>query len=114
MLLDSAKDKHVQIDLNKNNTKIDFNNPNRITQDFASIPIDNLSNIKNIQITEDTLSGNSSNNSFDNITDILSKSDSLREKLMKQILDIYKTNPEKLYNDLGPSDFSKVRKFINL
>ena len=51
---------------------------------------------------------NNSNNSNENIPDILNVSDSLRNKLFKQILDIYKTNPDKLLNDLGPTDFAKV------
>jgi len=45
---------------------------------------------------------------IDNISDILNDNDSLKEKLLKQIVDIYKNNPDKLLNDLGPTDFAKV------
>ncbi len=47
---------------------------------------------------------------IDNISDILNDNNSLREKLLKQIVDIYKNNPDKLLNDLGPTDFAKVNK----
>ena len=46
---------------------------------------------------------------IDNISDILNDNESLREKLLKQIVDIYKSNPDKLLNDLGPTDFAKVK-----
>jgi hypothetical protein len=48
------------------------------------------------------------NNSFESLTDVLNKSHTLRDKLMNQISEIYKTNPEKLYNDLGPHEFNAV------
>lgn len=49
---------------------------------------------------------------IDNISDILNGNNSLREKLLKQIVEIYKNNPDKLMNDLGPTDFAKVNFFL--
>jgi len=74
---------------------------NEIDQERALQNKDNTSRLSNTNIP------------IENISDILNDNDTLKEKLLKQIVDIYKNNPDKLLNDLGPSDFAKVNiKYI--
>lgn len=74
---------------------------------------DNLKNVnyqdQAINKKENTSKLSNTNIPIDNISDILNDNDTLREKLLKQIVDIYQNNPDKLLNDLGPSDFAKVK-----
>lgn len=94
----------------KSKQKIVFN------QNLSGIGNSNNSNDSffNVSNQESNTTLGKTNIPIDNISDILNENNSLREKLLKQIVDIYKNNPDKLLNDLGPSDFAKVSFLINL
>lgn len=86
----------------KSKQNITFSKSLPVTSNLSN----NISNLVNQQETGSSIIN--PNIPIDNISDILNDNDSLREKLLKQIVDIYKNNPDKLMNDLGPTDFAKV------
>ncbi len=94
--------------------KIIFN-PVSSTQINQNILFENISNSDtNIHSEDNNNNLGKTNLPINNISEILNEDNNLKEKLLKQILDIYKNNPDKLLVDLGPTDFAKVRFFIYL
>lgn len=110
-IINTKNKQNIVFSKNTNNNNTVTNNNNIININGFNSTVTQQQDFKLNPTTAATAATASSNSAVDSISDIL-KSETLREKVFKQLLDIYKTNPDKLLNDLGPADFTKVKIFI--